>query len=80
MLFPEAGVRVMPTQAERRTKRKATGIVMKARTRAAGRAGLRATIREVQARNAQANPNELQSLIDEEIANARASFWTQPRQ
>jgi hypothetical protein len=80
MLFPEAGDRVMPMRAERRTKRKATGIVTMARTRAAGRTVLRETIRDVQARNAQADLDELQSLIDEEMANARGSFWTQPRQ
>lgn len=66
----------MPTQAERRTNPADIG---KARTRAAARTALRETIRDVQARNAEADPDALQSLIEWEMVNARASFWTQPR-
>ncbi|MBV1692480.1 hypothetical protein KRR38_35110 [Novosphingobium sp. G106] len=44
-----------------------------------GRASLRATIRHVQTRNADVDLDELQSLIDEEVAQARTSFWTQTR-
>ena len=47
---------------------------------AVNREVLRETIRDVQARNADANPDELQSLIDEELSSARASFWTKARQ
>ncbi|HEX8055751.1 MAG TPA: ribbon-helix-helix domain-containing protein [Novosphingobium sp.] len=47
---------------------------------AVNREVLRETIRDVQARNADADPDELQSLIDEEVADARASFWTRARQ
>lgn len=47
---------------------------------AVNREVLRETIRDIQARNADADPDELQSLIDEELEIARGSFWTQARQ
>ncbi len=47
---------------------------------AVNREVLRETIRDVQARNADADPEELESLIDEEVADARASFWAKTRQ
>lgn len=63
----------MPTQNEPPARREATGMTTK------GRASLRATIRHVQTRNADVDLDELQSLIDEEVAQARTSFWTQTR-
>ena len=47
---------------------------------AVNREVLRETIRDVQARNADADPDELQSLIDEEVASVRSSFWTKTQQ
>lgn len=67
----------MPAQYERPARRETTGMTTKARIRAAGRTSLRATIRNVQTRNADVDPDEVQSLIDEELALVRASFWTQ---
>jgi hypothetical protein len=69
----------MPTPAKRRAKRKTTGILPKARARSTRRTPLQATIRNVQARSADVDPGEVQSLIDEEVAKARASFWTWTR-
>ena len=41
---------------------------------------LRETIRDIQARNVDADPAELERLIDEEISGVRSSFWGVSRQ
>ena len=46
---------------------------------AVNREVLRETIRDIQARNADADPAELERLIDEEVGVARQSFWTEDR-
>lgn len=40
---------------------------------------LHATIREIQARNADADPAEPERLIDDEVRAARQFFWTKDR-
>jgi hypothetical protein len=40
---------------------------------------LRETIRAIQERNADADPEELERLIDEEVSATRPSFWTDDR-
>jgi hypothetical protein len=40
---------------------------------------LRETVRDIQARNADADPEELERLIEEEVGAARRSFWTDDR-
>ena len=47
---------------------------------AVNREVLRETIRDIQSRNAAADPAELERLIDEEVSAARSSFWTKPGQ
>jgi hypothetical protein len=47
---------------------------------AVNREVLRETIRDIQARNANADPDELQRLIDEEVFLARGDFWAKARQ
>lgn len=46
---------------------------------AVNREVLRETVRDVQARNADANPDELEKLIAEELDLTRRSFWTDRR-
>jgi len=46
---------------------------------AVNREVLRETIRDIQARNADADPAELEQLIGEEVSAARSAFWTKPR-
>ncbi len=46
---------------------------------AVNREVLRETVRDIQARNEGADPDELERLIDEEVGAARQSFWTQDR-
>lgn len=43
---------------------------------AVNREVLRETVRDIQARNADANAEDLERLIAEEIALGRRSFWT----
>ncbi|WP_242126557.1 ribbon-helix-helix domain-containing protein [Sphingobium sp. Sx8-8] len=40
---------------------------------------LREMVRDVQARNAQADPDMLERLIEDELAEARSTFWTSDR-
>lgn len=47
---------------------------------AVNRQVLRETIRDIQARNVDADPAELERLIDEEVTGARSSFWSMSRQ
>jgi hypothetical protein len=47
---------------------------------AVNREVLRETIRDIQARNADADPAKLERLVDEEVSAARSAFWTKPRQ
>jgi post-segregation antitoxin (ccd killing protein) len=47
---------------------------------AVNREVLRATVREVQARNADADPAEIQQLVDDELEDIRGSFWADRRQ
>ena len=46
---------------------------------AVNREVMRETIGEIQARNRDLAPDEVEKLIDEEIGEARKSFWSQPR-
>ena len=46
---------------------------------AVNREVLRETVRDIQARNTDADPDELERLIEEEVGAARQSFWTQDR-
>lgn len=46
---------------------------------AVNREVLRETVRDIQARNADVDPDELERLIDEEVGAARQSFWAQDR-
>ena len=46
---------------------------------AVNREVLRETVRTVQERNADADPKELERLIEEEMAAARPSFWNESR-
>jgi hypothetical protein len=46
---------------------------------AVNREVLRETIRDIQARNADADPAELERLIDEEVGASRPAFWTEGR-
>ena len=46
---------------------------------AVNREVLRETIRDVQARNAEADPREIERLVDEELDMARRDFWAKPR-
>ena len=47
---------------------------------AVNREVLRETIRDIQARNVDADPPELELLIDEEVSAIRSSFWGMSRQ
>jgi len=47
---------------------------------AVNREVLRETIRDVQARNADIDPDELDRLVDEELDAIRPSFWADARQ
>jgi hypothetical protein len=42
---------------------------------AVNREVLRETVRDIQARNADADPGEIEQLIDEELGAMRSSFW-----
>lgn len=46
---------------------------------AVNREVLRATIRDVQSRNADADPDELERLIEDEVQEAGSSFWAAGR-
>jgi hypothetical protein len=46
---------------------------------AVNREVLRETVRAIQERNADADPEELERLIDEEVGATRQSFWTDDR-
>lgn len=46
---------------------------------AVNREVLRETVRDVQARNTDANPDELEKLIAEEVDLTRRPFWTDRR-
>ena len=46
---------------------------------AVNREVLRETIRAIQERNADADPEELERLIEEEVSATRQSFWTDDR-
>jgi len=46
---------------------------------AVNREVLRETIRDIQARNADADPADLERLIDDEVKAIRKSFWTEGR-
>jgi len=46
---------------------------------AVNREVLRETIRDIQARNADADPAELERLIEEEVRAVRKTFWTEDR-
>src|SRR3546814_15197005 len=46
---------------------------------AVNREVLRETGRDIQARNADAAPEELERLLDEEVGAARQSFWAKDR-
>ncbi len=46
---------------------------------AVNREVLRATIRDVQSRNADADPDELERLIEDEVRETGSSFWAAGR-
>lgn len=46
---------------------------------AVNREVLRETIRDVQARNADADPETIARLVDEELGEVRPEFWAKPR-
>lgn len=46
---------------------------------AVNREVLRETIRDIQKRNTDADPTEIERLVDEELGTARQSFWTTDR-
>jgi len=46
---------------------------------AVNREVLRETIRDIQARNADADPADLERLIDDEVKAVRKSFWAEGR-
>ena len=46
---------------------------------AVNRAVLRATINDIRERNADVDPDEIQRLIDAELADVRQTFWAEPR-
>ena len=46
---------------------------------AVNREVLREIVRDIQARNADADPVELERLIDEEVKAVRKTFWTEDR-
>ena len=46
---------------------------------AVNREVLRETVRDIQARNADADPEELERLIEDEVGAARRAFWTDDR-
>lgn len=46
---------------------------------AVNREVLRATIRDVQSRNADADPDELERLIEDEVRETGSSFWAADR-
>jgi hypothetical protein len=46
---------------------------------AVNREVLRETVRDIQARNADVEPGEIEKLIDDELGAMRASFWTDRR-
>jgi hypothetical protein len=46
---------------------------------AVNREVMRETIGEIQARNRDLEPDEIEKLIEEEVGEARKSFWSQPR-
>lgn len=46
---------------------------------AVNREVLRETIRDIQARNADADPAEIERLVDEELSDMRAALRTTPR-
>ncbi len=46
---------------------------------AVNREVLRETINEIQVRNRDLEPDEIEKLIDEEVGAARRSFWSTPR-
>src|SRR3546814_1041120 len=43
---------------------------------AVNREVLRETVRDIQARNVDTDPGEVEKLIDEELAEIRSAFWT----
>jgi hypothetical protein len=45
---------------------------------AVNREVLRETIRDIQARNADASPSEVEQLVDEELGDMRGAFWARP--
>ena len=46
---------------------------------AVNREVLRETIRDMQARNADADPKAIERLVDEELGAVRKKFWAKPR-
>ncbi len=46
---------------------------------AVNREVLRETIRDVQARNADADPRDVARLVEEELDSTRQEFWAKPR-
>jgi hypothetical protein len=46
---------------------------------AVNREVMRETIGEIQSRNRDLGPDEIEKLIDEEVGEARRSFWSAPR-
>ena len=46
---------------------------------AVNREVLRETIRQVQARNVDASPDEIEKLVADELGDMRNAFWTAPR-
>jgi hypothetical protein len=46
---------------------------------AVNREVLRETIRDVQARNADADPQDVDRLVEEELETTRRDFWARPR-
>lgn len=46
---------------------------------AVNREVLRETIRDIQARNAEADPQVIERLVNEELGAVRREFWSKPR-